>query len=82
MIVVPVTLIDQSVASLCLAGVMGSEDSSEGKAEGLHGAGAQSCQGPGLGFRRKGNCVGICGKGQGMETLSRDLGFIPSAIGG
>lgn len=42
MIVVPVTLIDQSVASLCLAGVMGSEDSSEGKAEGLHGAGAQS----------------------------------------
>lgn len=42
MIVVLVTLIDQSVASLCLAGVMGSEDSSEGKAEGLRGAGAGS----------------------------------------
>lgn len=39
MIVVPVTLNDQSVASLYLAGVMGSACSSKSKAEGLCGAG-------------------------------------------
>ena len=43
MIIVPVTLIDQSVASLHLASVIGSACSSESKAEGLCGAGAGSC---------------------------------------
>ena len=42
MIVVPVTLIDLSVASLYLAGVIRSACSSESKAEGLCGAGAGS----------------------------------------
>ena len=42
MIVVPVTLIDLSVASLYLARVIRSACSSESKAEGLCGAGAGS----------------------------------------